>query len=56
MQSYEKLHKLVIEYVSIKAGLERALSSDSAADEVSFTPMQLIDSIAVISLLPYVDM
>ena len=34
MQSYDKLHKLIIEYVCIQAGLERALTDEVAADEV----------------------
>ena len=34
VQAYERLHKLVVEYVCKKAGLDRALVDDAAAEEV----------------------
>jgi dihydrodipicolinate synthase/N-acetylneuraminate lyase len=34
MQAYEKLHKLIVEYVCKKDGLDRAISDEYAGDEV----------------------
>ncbi|GAX72985.1 hypothetical protein CEUSTIGMA_g437.t1 [Chlamydomonas eustigma] len=34
MQAYEKLHKLIIEYICKKVGLDRALSDEFAGEEV----------------------
>ena len=35
VQSYERLHKIVIEYVCRQAGLDRALADEAAGEEVS---------------------
>lgn len=34
VQAYEKLHKLVVEYVCVQSRLDRALSDEPAAEEV----------------------
>ncbi len=34
MQSFERLHKIIIEYVCRQAGLDRALVDEAAAEEV----------------------
>ena len=34
MQTYEKLYKLIIEYICVQSGLERAIADEAAAEEV----------------------
>ena len=48
MQAYEKLHKLIIEYICVQSGLERAIADEAAAEEVRVAHGQCLNALHII--------